>query len=121
MSRLDSDPNVLKWSSEEHIIWYRSPKDGKPHRYFPDFVYTTKENGKNKIYMIEIKPYKQTIPPVITESKKKTKKYINEVVLWGVNSSKWKAARDFCKSRGWEFKIITEKELFPDNPSWLKF
>jgi hypothetical protein len=32
-------------------------------------------------------------------------------MTWGVNSAKWKAAREFCKDRGYEFVIITEKEL----------
>ena len=27
------------------------------------------------------------------------------------NQAKWKAAKEFCKDRLWEFKIITEKEL----------
>jgi hypothetical protein len=27
------------------------------------------------------------------------------------NEAKWKAASEYCKDRGWEFKIVTEKEL----------
>jgi hypothetical protein len=61
--------------------------------------------------VVEIKPYAQTLPPTITEAKKKSRKYLNEVMTWGVNSAKWKAAREFCKDRGYEFVIITEKEL----------
>ena len=111
MSRLDTDPDVIKWSSEEHVIWYKSPKDGKMHRYFPDFIYTKKVGDLKKVYMIEIKPYRQTKPPVLTESKRKTKKYLNEVLTWAVNSAKWEAARHFCKNKNWKFEIITEKEL----------
>ena len=40
-----------------------------------------------------------------------TKQYINEVVTYAVNQAKWKAASEYAKDRGWEFKIITEKEL----------
>ena len=43
--------------------------------------------------------------------KKNTKSYITEVVTWGVNKAKWKAAKEFCKDRGWQFMLITEKEL----------
>jgi hypothetical protein len=27
------------------------------------------------------------------------------------NQAKWEAANEFARDRGWEFKIITEKEL----------
>ena len=43
---------------------------------------------------------------------KKTKKYITEVVTYGVNQAKWKAAEEFCEKRGWKFKVLTEKDLF---------
>ena len=33
----DQRDSVLKWASEEVIIPYRSPIDGRRHRYFPDF------------------------------------------------------------------------------------
>lgn len=112
MSRFDADPNVIWWASEETIIPYRSPVDNRIHRYYVDFtarLNTT--NGTTKTVLIEVKPYKQTIPPIIQESKKKSRKFINEVMTWGVNSAKWKAAREYCKDRGYEFMIMTENEL----------
>ena len=33
-------------------------------------------------------------------------------MTYGVNEAKWKAAREFCQDKGWEFRIITEAELF---------
>jgi hypothetical protein len=33
------------------------------------------------------------------------------VLTWGKNEAKWKAAREYAKDRGWEFVILTEKEL----------
>lgn len=107
--QMDNNPNIKKWSSEEVSIPYVSPKDNRYHRYFPDVIYTTMEN---KTYMVEIKPAFQTVPPVIQEGKKrKSKSYLNEVMTWGINSAKWKAAREYCKSRGYEFIIVTEHEL----------
>jgi hypothetical protein len=38
MARLDKDPDVVWWQSEETIIPYRSPVDNRIHRYYPDFV-----------------------------------------------------------------------------------
>jgi len=59
--------------------------------------------------MLEVKPKKQTQPP---EKKKRiTKQYIAEVATWGVNQAKWKSAIEYCKDRGWEFKVITEDHL----------
>ena len=57
----DLNENIIEWASEEKCIPYRSPLDGKIHRYFPDFLIKVKEaNGSIKKYMIEIKPKKQT-------------------------------------------------------------
>ena len=112
MSRFDVDPNVIWWSSEETVIPYRSPVDNRIHRYYVDFTARLNTgNGKTKTVLVEVKPYAQTIPPTIQESKKKSKRYINEVMTWGVNSAKWKAAREYCKDRGYEFIIMTEKNL----------
>ena len=106
----DTNPNVVKWASEELSIRYISPVDGRPHRYYPDFLIEVKEkSGKLKKYMIEIKPKKQTQPPV--KKKRVTKGFILEAKTY-VNQAKWKAAVDFCKDNLIEFKIITEDELY---------
>jgi hypothetical protein len=44
-------------------------------------------------------------------SAKPTRRYLNEVMTWGVNQAKWKAATEYCLDRNWEFKILTEKHL----------
>jgi hypothetical protein len=59
-------------------------------------------------YVIEVKPEYQTKQPV---KRKKTQKFINESVTYIINQSKWKAATEFCKDHGWEFKILTEIDL----------
>jgi hypothetical protein len=112
MGRFDNDPNVIWWSSEETVIPYRSPIDNRIHKYYVDF--TARLNtyeGKTKTILVEVKPYTQTRPPVLSESKKKSRRYITEVMTWGVNSAKWKAAQEYCKDRGYEFIIMTENEL----------
>lgn len=111
MQKFDSHPDVLEWSSEELAIPYRSPLDNRVHRYFPDFVVKRKGiDGKIETIMVEVKPYKQTMPPQVQQGKP-TKRYLNEVATWGINSSKWKAAEAYCQDRGWKFIKITEKEL----------
>ena len=59
--------------------------------------------------MIEVKPKKQTRPPV--KKSRVTKSYIHECVTYEVNQAKWKAAKEFCADRLIEFKIVTEEEL----------
>lgn len=109
MAYLDRDTRVLEWSSEEIIIPYKSPVDGKYHRYFVDFYVKMMTNQGPKVFLVEIKPKKQTKEP---EKKKRiTKQYINEVATWGVNQAKWSAATEYCLDRGWEFKILTEVDL----------
>lgn len=112
MMRLDSNPNVLWWSSESTVIPYRSPVDGKVHRYFVDFsVCLNQVDGSTKKMLIEVKPAVQTKAPVLQEGKKQTRKYVKEVLTYGVNQAKWKAATEFAKRHGFEFKVFTEKEL----------
>jgi hypothetical protein len=105
---MDTNPNVIEYSSEEIKVPYISPIDGKYHVYYPDVIAKVKKfDGSIVTYMIEIKPYKQTIEP--TPKKRLTKSYINEVYTWGVNSAKWKSANEYCRKRGWTFKLLTER------------
>lgn len=109
MKQLDENPNVLWWGSEELFIRYYSPIDNKIHRYFPDFVVKVKKKDDTVMtYLLEVKPEAQTKPP---KQKKKTRRYLEESKTYIINQSKWKAATEFCKDHGWEFKILTEKDL----------
>ena len=110
MNWLDKNPDIISWASEELIIPYKSPKDGLWHRYFPDFLVQVRtKTGVLKTMLLEVKPRKQTITPEV--KKRLTKQYINEVVTYGINQAKWKAATEYCLDRGWEFKLITEDHL----------
>ena len=106
----DKNNKILEWGSEEIALPYISPQDNRIHRYFPDFYIKVQENtGKIKRYLIEVKPLKQTTKP--KKPKRQTKGYIREAFEYARNQAKWKAAREYCADRMWEFKIITEKEL----------
>lgn len=117
MYHCDFNKNVLRWGSEIIVIPYFFDLDGKTHRYYTDFymeVITAK--GEKKKYVIEIKPSDQTPFNIPKPPKKKTakalKNYRNKMITIKKNDCKWKAANQFCKKHGYEFKIITEKELF---------
>lgn len=106
--QLDHDPNVIKWSSEETIVPYHCPTDGRLHRYFPDLYVEKKTTHGIKCFLYEIKPADQTLPPV---QGKNQKRFLNEAFTYAKNVAKWNACKKYCEQRGWEFKILTEKEL----------
>ena len=106
----DLNENILEWGSEEIVLPYRSPVDGRVHRYFPDFYIKVKEStGRIKKMIIEIKPKRQCSPP--SKPKKQTKGYLREAFEYAKNQAKWEAASEWCKDRGYIFKVFTEKEL----------
>jgi len=110
MMFLDRNENVLEWASEEFFVPYKSPFDGKIHRYFPDFWIKKKnKEGLIETVVVEVKPKSQTTPPA--PKKQITKQYLYEVQTWGINQAKWEAADKYCVSKGWKFMLATEKEL----------
>ena len=101
----DRNPSIIKFSSEETIVPYISPLDGKYHRYFVDFKIKT---IKGEVYLVEIKPKSQTLPP---QGTKKTKRFLAESATYLTNQAKWEAARRFAADRKWNFIVLTENEL----------
>ena len=96
-------------------IWMQNLVDYKQHQYHIDFVIDIEENdGKVYTYLIEVKPYGQTIMP--SEPKKKTKKslekflgYMKEYIK---NQNKWAAAKEYCQQRNYKFTVLTERDIF---------
>ena len=105
----DNNPNVIKWGSENVIVPYISPFDGRAHKYYVDNFVIIKEGDQIKKYLIEIKPSKQTKPP--TTSYRKKEHLIYEQTMFLKNQAKWQAAIEFCKKKGLHFLILTEKHL----------
>jgi len=101
----DENNSIVEWSSEEIVIPYYYDVDKKYHRYFIDLKIKFAEGT---VLLIEIKPEKQTKPPV---GKRKTKQYIKESLTYVKNMNKWNAASEYAKDRGWKFEIWTEREL----------
>jgi len=109
MSYLDSHTEVIEWASEEFSIPYKSPIDGRVHRYFPDFYVKTKSSDGTIVEsVIEIKPLYQTKEPKPNKNKNR---YLTEVKTYMINSSKWRYAQAYCDQKGWKFIIVTEKDL----------
>ena len=113
MKYCDTTKSIIEWGSEELVIPYVSPWDGRYHRYFPDFyVKVRTKNGSVKKYIIEVKPKNQCTPPE-RNPKRRTGVWYNKVKTWGINKAKWKSATEFCLDHDMEFKILTEDHLNP--------
>ena len=107
----DLNENIIAWGSENIIIPYISPLDGKVHRYFVDnFIVFKNKEGKKSKFLIEIKPSKQVAKPVSTKGKRRTT-ILYEQKTWVINQAKWEAAKRWADKKGYEFLILTEKEL----------
>lgn len=112
MQYCDLTESVISYQSEEFWIPYRSPLDGKTHRYFPDFFLKYKDKDeKMRNLVVEIKPAKELKMPD-TNPKRRTKSWAYSVKMWAINQAKWNAAKEWCADHNYEFKIMTEKELF---------
>ena len=105
----DKNPSVIKWNSEETVIPYRCPTDNRIHRYFIDFKIQVQGKNGLQTYLVEVKPYKQTQLPEYPG--RRTKKYLVESAMFLKNQAKWKAADEWAKDRGYQFKIVTEYDL----------
>lgn len=103
---LDDNSAIKTWSSEEVVIPYRCKTDGRLHRYFVDIKF---ELNDGRIFLVEIKPKKETLPP--KNPGKKTKRYITEVMTYAKNISKWEAAKEYANDRGWLFEVWDEDFL----------
>lgn len=110
MKFFDLNPNVVEWSSEETIIPYPNPLTGRVSRYFVDFYAKMKtKDGTVKKFLVEVKPYSQTIPPV--QKTRKTKTLMRQQAEYIKNQAKWQAATQWCAKHNSQFVILTEKHL----------
>lgn len=96
---LENSKQVKGWGSECIRIPYFWT-DGTTHSYYPDYFVEFVDGTK---MVVEIKPHNQTQRPV-NENCWAHKEYMK-------NMCKWKAAIEFCKAKGYVFKVLTEKTI----------
>ena len=95
MQYCDLTESVNSWKSEEFWIPYRSPLDGKTHRYFPDFFLKYRDkDGKMRNLVVEVKPAKDLKEPQ-TNPSRRTKSWAYSVKMWAINQAKWEAAKEW--------------------------
>ena len=109
---LDINPAVLEWSSEGHCVPYVDPfQPFRKRRYYPDYYVCMNTGQGKKRFLVEIKPEKDLHPPPKNSKKSKRTLRIMETT-YRVNQAKFKAAQEYCKLMGFEFKVLTENQLF---------
>lgn len=95
----ENSSNILKWASEPIQIPYYNRLLKKDQHYYPDYII---ETSTHQFYIVEIKPYSQTVKPKPTDNR-----WAKET--WITNIDKWKAAKEYASARHMKFIIITEK------------
>jgi len=81
---LDGCKYVKAWESECVKIPYKYR--GRVKRYLPDVLI-------NNRLLLEVKPKNQ--------------------IGWPINVAKFRSAKEFCKVKGWSFKVVTKELLNP--------
>lgn len=108
---LDTNSSITEWGSESIVVPYISPVDQRVHRYFVDLNFKYRDSKGNIVkYLIEIKPFKQTLKPVQTP-RKRQRTFLTESYQYAVNLAKWDSATQWANKHGYVFKIITEKDM----------
>lgn len=110
LMQLDTDSNVIRYNSEEVIIRYRSPIDGRSRRYFVDFYVEKKTTDGVKVMLVELKPSHQMKVPVMKPNRRQ-KTYLKEVATYAINQAKWEAATSYANKKGWHFVVLNEYDL----------
>lgn len=132
----DDNDAVVEWGGEPTAIQYRNPSDvdfdacRKANvnpmdpcnwpilNYYPDFYIALKVPGGSdenvKRLLVEIKPKHQTerpVPPAQNAKLADQKRFVSATKIYLTNKAKWQAAIEWCKPRGFEFKVYTEVTL----------
>ena len=115
MHKCDTNPYIVWWMSEERCYWYYDKVTKKNRRYFPDFIIGIQRDYGIETLVIEIKPQRQIDGPP-KNPKRRTKAWANSVKTYITNQCKWDAMTKICEDRGWNFKLISEKDI----PEWHK-
>ena len=113
MQYCDLTRDILEWSSENIAIPYYDPVKQRNRRYYPDFWVKIQERNRINRYIIEIKPERETRPP-LKRGKKTRKTLRTQQLTYLTNKAKWKAAEQYCRKLRFGFKILTERNLFTE-------
>jgi len=124
MIYLDNNENIVHWNTELIKIPYTKNAWNNrlmemtlsEHTYFPDFYYELKKaDGSISRVVAEVKAEHETQPPKLQASPtaKQMKNFEYALKEYSKNLDKWKYCIEWCKRKGFEFVIITDRHLNP--------
>ncbi len=106
----DLSSSVTNIASEKVIIPYFDRVSNKQRKYYIDLIVKYKDKDDNiSVKLIEVKSFTESIEP--RKPKRITENYKSAVATYITNQCKWKAARHYANKRGWEFVVLTERDL----------
>lgn len=111
MHYLDKSAAITEWCYEPFAIKYEDKsvldanKKGKIRKYYVDFTATIKNAGTIRKVWIEVKSINEV------SLSKKSLKNVNENQTYIKNMSKWVVAKKLAKQQGFEFMIVTDRDL----------
>jgi len=119
---LDRNDNITQWASEWMKIPYEKTEynntknyvETTQHNYYPDFYYELRRNdGSVSRVIAEVKPSTETVEPKLQSNPtaKQLKNFEYALKMWNKNLSKWKYMIEYCERKGFDFIIVTEKNL----------
>ena len=122
MVYLDNNESVVHWNTELIKIPYRKnawnnqllEMTETDHTYYPDFYYELKKSdGTMSRVVAEVKPDHETKPPKVPNNPtaKQLKNFEYSLKEYSNTLDKWKYCIEWCKTKGFEFIIITDKIL----------
>jgi hypothetical protein len=124
MVYLDNNESIVHWNTELIKITYtKNAWNNKllemtlsEHLYFPDFYYELKRaDGSIARVVAEVKPEHETKPPKLqpNPTSKQLRNFEYSLKEYSKNLDKWKYCIEWCKNKGFEFIIITDRLLAP--------
>jgi len=124
MVYLDNNESIVHWNTELIKIPYtKNAWNNKllemtlsEHTYFPDFYYELKRaDGSISRVVAEVKPEHETKPPKLqpNPTSKQLRNFEYALKEYSKNLDKWKYCIEWCKKKGFEFIIITDRLLAP--------
>ena len=112
---LDNHSSVIKWGAETIVVPYYNPVKKRKARYMVDIYVKYQDKDGNIIEeLLEIKPKAQAKRPV-KRGRKKISTFQQEELTYATNIAKWQAAEKFANERGWNFRVITEDDIYKYN------